>query len=433
MPRSRRLFLVVLLLCTLIAPSIAACQTPPGLGADLNAIVAPYRFNALAWMACALLGLGCNDETPRDAAADLDDATVLDTYFSLAEELRAIEYRLRRGDLAQASPWIDPIFGWPDESEAAARSALREELADITAQRAALRGRVETILARQIRATLADEGIHNPFERLLPLQFHFPPTVLRLAHPPTLLVVSPRERIESVRELLLVQGMPVETREEIEAAVARLGYSGLVVDLGGLAAIYPPIIDQGASLAWTVETATDEWLHQYLAFTPLGFRYVLDVTGLRPDYEIAIMNETVTSMLGRELARRVLEKHPPEAPPSDPAPEPRPGGDTSLFNRTMRETRLRVDKLLAAGRIDEAEVYMEEQRQYLASQGYYIRKLNQAYFAFHGAYADAPTSVDPIGDEMRALRRQVESPREFLDAVSTLTSRADLKQLLGSE
>jgi len=54
----------------------------------------------------------------------------------------------------------------------------------------------------------------------------------------------------------------------------------------------------------------------------------------------------------------------------------------------MRETRIRVDKLLAQGRIEEAEAYMEERRQEFVAHGYYIRKLNQAYFAFHGAYAD---------------------------------------------
>jgi predicted small secreted protein len=423
LPRSRRVVMLVLLLCVLIAPSLVACQTPSGLGADLNAVVAPYRFNALAWEACALLGLGCKDAASPGTAADLDDAAALEVYFSLSEEQRAIESRLRET---------------ANEGTADVRAALREELADIAAQRAALRDRVETIIARQIRTTLADEGIHNPFEPIVPLRFAFPPVGLRIEHPPTLLVISPRDRIESIRETLLIQGMPTATREEIEAAVARMGYSGLVVDLGGLAALYPPLIDQGASLDWTVETATHEWLHQYLAFTPLGFRYVLDLAGLRPDYEIARMNETVASMMGSELSQCVMEAYSPE-PQSESATEPTPEAtpdttrDRSLFNRTMRETRLRVDELLAAGRIEEAEAYMEEQRLYLASEGYYIRKLNQAYFAFHGTYADAPTSVDPIGNEMRALRQQVGSPREFLDAVSTLTSRAELQQRLAAE
>ena len=43
---------------------------------------------------------------------------------------------------------------------------------------------------------------------------------------------------------------------------------------------------------------------------------------------------------------------------------------------------------------------MEEKRQFLAANGYYIRKLNQAYFAFHGSYADTAGSIDPIGPKL---------------------------------
>jgi len=96
----------------------------------------------------------------------------------------------------------------------------------------------------------------------------------------------------------------------------------------------------------------------------------------------------------------------------------------------MRETRLRVDALLAQGQVTEAEAYMEEQRRYLVSEGFALRKLNQAYFAFHGAYADAPTSVSPIGEEMRALRRRATSPGAFLRTVAGFTNRADLQQAL---
>ena len=417
MPRSRRLVLWVLCVCILVAPPAASCQRPSGLGTDLNAIVAPYRFSALAWEACALLGIGCNGEAQaRDT--DLDDAAALEVFFDLAAKERAVERRMSEGE---------------GDGAAEVRQTLRAELADLKEQRAALRGRVESAIARQIRATLDEEGILNPFQRLVPLPLRFPPVGLRLDSPPTLLVISPRERIESVREVMLVQGMPAATREEIETAVAELGYSALVVDLGGLAALYPPLIDESASLAWTVETATHEWLHQYLAFTPLGSRYVLDLAGLRPDYEIARMNETVAGMMGRELARCVMDRYHPEPPPAQGTPEPPPTRDRSLFNRTMRETRLRVDELLAAGHIEEAETYMEQQRRFLASEGFHIRKLNQAYFAFHGTYADAPTSVDPIGEEMRALRRQVASPREFLDAVTTLTSRAELQERLAAD
>ena len=47
---------------------------------------------------------------------------------------------------------------------------------------------------------------------------------------------------------------------------------------------------------------------------------------------------------------------------------------------------------------------MEARRQELVKQGYAIRKLNQAYFAFHGSYAVGTGATDPIGGKLRALR-----------------------------
>jgi hypothetical protein len=75
---------------------------------------------------------------------------------------------------------------------------------------------------------------------------------------------------------------------------------------------------------------------------------------------------------------------------------------------------------------------MEEKRQYLFSMGYYIRKLNQAYFAFHGAYADSPTSVSPIGVKLKRLREESASLKEFLNTVADMTSRQELEELLDS-
>ena len=96
------------------------------------------------------------------------------------------------------------------------------------------------------------------------------------------------------------------------------------------------------------------------------------------------------------------------------------------FNREMREIRKAVDKYLAQGEIEQAEEFMEQKRQFLASKGYYIRKLNQAYFAFYGAYADSPTSVSPIGAELRTLRGQSASLSDCLDTAARMTSQQDL-------
>ena len=69
---------------------------------------------------------------------------------------------------------------------------------------------------------------------------------------------------------------------------------------------------------------------------------------------------------------------------------------------------------------------MKEKQQYLAANGYYIRKLNQAYFAFYGSYADSPTSVDPIGTKLKQLRQQSTSVTDFLNTVSGIRNPDDL-------
>jgi hypothetical protein len=104
--------------------------------------------------------------------------------------------------------------------------------------------------------------------------------------------------------------------------------------------------------------------------------------------------------------------------------------ELDFFNQEMREIRKAVDEYLAQGQIDQAEQFMEAKRQYLASRGYYIRKLNQAYFAFYGTYADSPTSISPIGSELKELRSKSASLKDFMATASAITSRQALQTAL---
>jgi hypothetical protein len=96
----------------------------------------------------------------------------------------------------------------------------------------------------------------------------------------------------------------------------------------------------------------------------------------------------------------------------------------------MAETRRQVDALLAVGKVEEAETYMEARRVFFVENGYLIRKLNQAYFAFYGAYADTPGAAgeDPVGPAVVALRAQSDSLHDFLRRVGSVTSFAELQE-----
>ncbi|MHB1317698.1 MAG: hypothetical protein ACYCYF_03665, partial [Anaerolineae bacterium] len=175
------------------------------------------------------------------------------------------------------------------------------------------------------------------------------------------------------------------------------------------------------------DTVAEEWLHQYLTFTPLGWNYVLHLLGVRQDYTIAQINESLAGIVQGEIGEAVWERHyAPRFPPADAAPAETDAFDYRAF---MRETRLQAEALLSAGAVEEAEAHMEARRRTLVTEGYWIRKLNQAYFAFHGTYADAPGSTTPIGDELRALRATT-SLSDFINAAVRIRTYDDLLELL---
>ena len=114
---------------------------------------------------------------------------------------------------------------------------------------------------------------------------------------------------------------------------------------------------------------------------------------------LPVRGSTVASMAAKEIGAMVYQKHYSRF--DNPSQPDDSGFD---FNREMRDIRRKVDDHLARGEIELAEDFMREKRQHLAQNGYFIRKLNQAYFAFHGVYADSPTSISPIGVELTKLR-----------------------------
>lgn len=400
--------LLVLAVFLLLFSLVAGCAPAQDFNRQLRDITGPYRFDLMMWELHALFRETGKLFTPHGNA---DNATAeAAIYFAnagrikiLESEIKAVRAGGRSGDLA----------------------SLEDELEERRQQNAGLAGTVERLLEMQIREAFSRQGIFNPLDRCVGIKIGFPPVNIYLAKPPHLLVVSPRDRIESIREVTLLPEMSVADMEDIEARVDALGVSSLVVDLGGIAT-YPSYVVDTADVRFALDTAAEEWLHQYLAFTPLGFLYVLDLTGLRRDYDIATMNETVVGMVSREIGEMIYQEYyaTGEADDTESA-----AADTGFdFNREMREIRQAVDDYLARGEIERAEAFMEQQRQYLAENGYYIRKLNQAYFAFHGTYADRPTSISPIGAELKELRSQSASLKEFLDTVTAMTNRQDLAE-----
>jgi hypothetical protein len=141
-----------------------------------------------------------------------------------------------------------------------------------------------------------------------------------------------------------------------------------------------------------------------------------------------VMNETLAGMIAQEIGDKVYVCYYPDTGSRVNSP----GHAGFDFDREMRETRLKTDGLLAAGRIKEAESYMESRRLDFNRQGYRIRKLNQAYFAFHGIYGQDPGAASPVYRDMLKLRKNYASLAGFIDKISAMTSYADLEKAVNA-
>ncbi len=333
---------------------------------------------------------------------------------------------LRNMDRVLNTEWqLSQIYADPhiDDPELASLE-LRAYLDELYAEQRQLAPFAESVLEEQVSAVLAEAGLTSVGQPLPRPLYHVSPL-------PMALIVSPRDAIYQEENISLLADLPVDEQAALEEQIAReQNKSALVVAIGGVG-IYPTMGMRSTNLPWIVDTLAHEWSHNYLSLHPLGINY-----GTTP--ELRTINETVASIVGGEIGQRVIERYYPEIlaaerPPVDllssvdgmPDPEDTPFD----YRAEMRETRLQVDALLADGKIEEAEAYMEARRQVFWENGYAIRKLNQAYFAFYGAYADSPGGAageDPVGPAVRALREQSTSLEEFVERIRWVDSFSEL-------
>ena len=373
----------------------------------------PYAYDLVAWEISNFLDKWTHKlrtALPWNGLSHDERFAQVDEYFRLGREAASI-----RGELARAA-----AEGRPSDASV---ERLEDRLEIVTSPREALRADVEETIESAISAVVSEIGIGTGGALL------FPPVDIRLTDPPRLLVTSPRDRIERTHDVLLDAAISISEQERIESELLDdQDLSALVVGIRGVAT-YPASQINDRPLRSTLRTSAHEWMHHYFFFRPLG-QNIFDSDSMQT------LNETAADIAGREIGDLAFQKlggvieedRPPGAqdPPDEPA---------FRFDVEMRETRKRVDELLAEGRIEEAEAYMEERRLLFVENGSNIRKLNQAYFAFHGTYAESPTSVSPIGDQLHTFRdlspdlatfirevSQVSSYDDFLDKLSRLES-----------
>ncbi len=352
------------------------------------------------------------------------DAAVGTQTWHEVEEFLAAAVRVR---------WIDRRLVYLSPStEIAPPEPSGQDVRELAAERDALVARMETLrpmveetLETAVAGALRSRGFWSRVGV-------FPPVDAVLTNPPTVLVTSPRDRIARGDELLLNNGLSAQRREAIEDQVETLtDLSALVVDTGGIA-FYPSIVVPHAGLDYVLEITAHEWVHQWLWFRPLGRRYF-------SGGDLQTLNETVATIAGRELGELARQNLPPPAPAAETQASASAAGSTTAtsdpsrfdFQGEMRTTRIRVNQLLAAGDVTAAEQYMEQRRRLFVENGYAIRRLNQAYFAFHGSYATTGAAgVNIIGEQVEELRRRSPSLAQFLRTAAQFDSLQDLDDYL---
>lgn len=300
---------------------------------------------------------------------------------------------------------------------------LQERVTSLESDLAALRDRMEESLEGAVSGVIVAQDLNVAGE------FIWPPVDVRLDETPFLLVTSPRDRIERRESVLLESDIQVNAMEDMETALLREeNLSAVVIKIGGVAT-YPAVLPDDASLERLLELTAHEWLHNYLFFHPLG-------QAMFNNNQMSTLNETLANMFGREVGRLAYERLtgielPQPDTHGEQAAEPDP--QSFNFNEFMHETRLRTDELLEQKKVEEAEQYMELRRIELNSHGYVLRKLNQAWFAFHGTYADSPSSVSPIAGELESLRAAVHDVGDMVRLLRSVSSYEEFRKLLGQQ
>ncbi|MEW6505737.1 MAG: hypothetical protein AB1457_17395 [Chloroflexota bacterium] len=351
---------------------------------------------------------------PRFLSLEQQREIVLD-YLEKVERLNQV-----RGEITAV--YANPNIPNPEQ---AAANLLAEQEALTTEINQRLAPLAESVLQYQLSQVVAELGLGLGGQPI-------PPPLYHVTSLPYALIVSPREVIRQDADLSLVADLSLDQIVQLEREVEQgLNVSALVVPVGGVGT-YPTMVMSTTDLNWLTEVIAHEWIHNTLTLRPLGALYYASP-------EMRTINETTASIAGKEIGAALIQRFYPEKVPPPAAPPPVPGPTQPQeppafdFRAEMRETRVTVDALLAEGKIEEAENYMEQRRRVFWENGYRIRRLNQAYFAFYGAYADQPGGAageDPVPAAVRALRAQSPTLAAFINRIAWVTSYEALTAML---
>ena len=402
--RRRRLARLLILWFLCFGLGAASAPAQHALLVEVDAITAAHQFDFVDWEFGAVASeIQRRWAPPPLPNSESEQQALVLTFLEQEERIAELKHKLDEiftvtsGSIQQTTP-------------------LAQELTEIRAAQNEIKSQVEIILSRQVETVLRAEGFTTA-------RVVFPPVAFRFVDPPTGLILSPRGKIQNEHFVGLQPGLDNHQRADIEGMLEQRGdVSSYITDIGGLGS-YPTMVINHAFLPYLIDTIAHEWTHNYLYTFPTNIAW-----GYQTHPQLMTINETTATLVGGEISRKVITRFYPDwveqLPPVDHTGQALPA-EPSEFFLTMRTIRQEVDRLLAESKIEAAEAFMETERLKLVEKGHSLRKLNQAYFAFHGSYALSPGSIDPTGPQIRQLRAASPSLKAFLNRMGWLDSYED--------
>ena len=300
---------------------------------------------------------------------------------------------------------------------------IGEEIERIQGQIISITPLVEELLEAKVSKVLSENNIIDEWGPV-----HWPPVDFTFEPGGLLLMTSPVERIFRQREFLLQPNLSLLEQISIENHIeeAHPDTSALVIRIGGVAT-YPAQIRNTSSLHGALNLISHEWLHHWLIFRPLGKKWF-------EGGELRTINETVANIFAEEIGdetyllitgQKIIRE------PWTPATQRSQiiVSDQFDYKAEMRRTRQKLEALLSVGSVEDSQIYLEDRRRFFVNQGYNIRKLNNAWFAFYGSYADSGGSISPIESQLRFIRLQSIDLRDFLSKVKQIDEVGQLEKI----
>ena len=405
---------VLLLIPIILGPSVVLQSDPIE---RVRAFTRPIEFDYFTWTLDAL-GIKFS-QLALNTADYMHEAEQSKTVLAELEVIRQInQVNAQLNDI-----YADPAINNPEIASA----GLVAQLHELRKRQAQLEPLAESILQDQVSLIAAEAGLTFGGQAIPSVLYHTTP-------PPDALIISPREVIRQDQDISISPDISIDQMEKLENQVDKaLNVSSLVVGIDGIGT-YPTMVQETTDINRLAEVVAHEWVHNYLTLRPLGVSYLNSP-------ELRTMNETAASIAGSELGRAVIARFYSEYLPPPPAPAVSGEDQTQpasppVFNpqAEMHTTRVTTDRLLAEGKVEEAEAYMEQRRQFFWENGYHYRKINQAFFAFYGAYADqpgGPAGADPVGAAVRLLRQDSPSLANFINRISWMWKFEQLQKAVG--